>query len=197
MLKKIIILPLLFIISTIVHISCCNCPDIDNRHFYTVNNVKFKFIDTFFRDINLGQPFTRDSLYFSLTYQRNCVVKNTIPNPFLFNSAIACKCLGCGYKGLKNKLSTINITSNAAIYGTSPGNSLNSFFKFGVYGNTGRDKYYPAIEMVDSVNKFGDFIQKLVLVAKPNTPFTGNFTVDLKFENEQPIQAITPTITWQ
>ncbi len=152
-LKKILILPVGFILLHTLYIGCCKCVD-----------------GSFYKDItSLGANengdrrfFSKDSvividtLFASLNINFNWVTQNK-PNPFagFINAAYAtsCKCNTTNDLGFKYKIDSLVITSNTTFKGVPSGNDISSLFKGLYYSNTSiNPTYMPVAQLLDSIS---------------------------------------------
>lgn len=197
-LKKILILPAGFLLSTITYIACCHCKPI-NKHYLQAFSLTIKPSGSNKTVVDNGTPVTMDSLYIDGSFFVDCVASHKDPFSFLVNIANACSCEGCGYKGLKSKLNSIEITSNNVFNGIPAGMSLNNYFK------SYKREYYsnPAGLTIDSlktlINKesywSGDI--EVYTKTKPANNLNHQFTMTATFANGTVLLSKTKDINWQ
>ena len=128
--KKILILPVAFLLTNIMYIACtiCHCEKINN-HYYEVVNISVKPIGSEYTSVDNGIPVYVDTIYLDYFMNTNCVASNKNNFSFLINTANACSCESCGDKGLKSKITSLEISSDNIYNGIPVNTSLNSLFK--------------------------------------------------------------------
>jgi hypothetical protein len=153
--KKIIILPALFILTHILYIGCCKCMP-DASLFKDVTSMRvFEYGDKNF--FSRDSVKVIDSFIASININYNYVTKNKL-NPFsaLVNSAYAWSC-NCGGiitdLGFKHKIDSITITSNSNFNGITSGNNLAQFFSASYASRTnGINQKVSIPQLIDSLN---------------------------------------------
>lgn len=127
--KKVIILPLGFVLVHILYIGCCKC--VEGDYFRELSSLR-AFHYGKLTSSNLDTVLVTDSLFTSFQLNFNLITK-TKPNPFnqLVNAAYAtsCHCAAYGDRGYKYPIDSIVIKSDKTFNGLAPGNNLVSFFK--------------------------------------------------------------------
>lgn len=129
--KKIIILPALFILSTIAYIGCCKCDNVFD--FYDYESFRVNAFGTDGVIIDSGTVTHTDTLYLQYTPQIKCVATAKDPLSFLGNETYACKCQECGRNGLKHKILSIKISADSIYNGIPAGSQLNNLFKAKIF----------------------------------------------------------------
>jgi len=195
MLKKILILPVGFLITTFLYISCCKCLD-PKGDFYEVTRATVNSFGSGGVLVDNGIPVTADTVFLNCYLTVNCIAKANTDLSFLVNSAYACSCNGCGEKGLKNKLLSIEVTSDNTFNGVTANNSLNVFFKVkNDYINT---PDYSIDSLVNIFNQDGlraGF--SLFTKTKPGNTFNHKFTMNMVYANNTVVTVVTNPIKWQ
>ena len=196
MLKKLLILPVGFILTNLLYISCCKCVEV-KEHYYEVTNASVKPIGSGGQIIDNGVAITVDTVYLNYSFIPNCVVKAKKNLSFLVNTAYACSCIGCGDKGLKNKLNSIEITSDNVFNGIAANNSLNSFFKVqkDFYSNT----EYSIDSLVSNFNKEGNMRGDFSVFTKrkPGNTAGHKLKLTMRFANSTTVEVTANPIIWQ
>jgi hypothetical protein len=194
--KKLIILPLLFIISNVLYIGCCKCNKKEVYPFFDITKVFVSLKGSNNAIVDTGQITTVDSLYINNDFYRDCIAKKINKLAFLGNEAIAlsCNCGSCGGNGLKNKIDSITITSDSVYNNVVANTSLNSFFKVKqVNTYNSFDAYKNQINTTIYALPVGQF----VTTTKPNNTKGHVFKVAIKFADGKILTANTKRIYWQ
>ena len=116
-------------------------------------------------------------------------------NPFV-NTALALSCEHDGHLGLKDKMTSINITSSQDYNTITAGNSLNNLFilnnPFFEFTDTNLDK------LSEQLNQSYFFIPNLefVIKEKPTNNATHQFTISMDFESGKNVVTTSKEITW-
>lgn len=196
MLKKILILPVGFLITTFLYISCCKCVEV-KEHFYVLKNGTVKPLGSGGQIIDNGLPITVDTVYLNYLIIPDCVAKQKNNFSFLVNAAYACTCIQCGDQGLKSKLNSIEITSDNTFNGISANGSLNSFFKVqkDFYSNTD----YSLDSLVNLYNKEGMRSSNFSLFTKtkPGNTAGHKLKLTMRFANSTSVEVTANPIIWQ
>ncbi len=198
-LKKILILPVSFLITNVMYVACCDCTP-SNKHYYQVENLLLKPLGSNNIVVDTGSVVNMDSLYLDCLFFNNCVAQNKNNFSFLINTASACKCNNnCGDEGLKSKLTSVLITSNN-IYNNIPANTpLNSFFKTYDKYNTrigANVSVDSAINLINlSKTRVSDF--NLYTKTKPGNALAQKLNIKATFANGTTFSAETKAIFWQ
>lgn len=196
MLKKLLILPIGFVLTNFLYISCCKCVDV-TEEYYKIVNAAVKPLGSGGQVIDNGIPITVDTVYLNYLLSPDCVAHAQPKLSFLVNTATACSCRGCGDKGLKNKLASIQITSDNDFNGITANNSLNAFFrvKRDYWSNTD----YSIDSLVTDFN--GDYGMRsnftLFTKTKPGNTSGHKFKLTMSFVNSNTVSVVTNPITWQ
>jgi hypothetical protein len=196
--KKIIILPIGFILTNVLYTACCNCKPVKN-HFFSVQNLTISAAGSGNKVVDNGNTVYMDSLYLETTFNVTCVAAHQNPFSFLVNSAYACSCENCGDQGLKSALTSVEITSNNTYNGIAAGNSLNQFFK--TY-NKYHSSYSPGLS-IDSMttlinsNKIAITSFNLYTQTKPGNTSGHQLQVKTSFANGSVFTTKTKAIFWQ
>jgi hypothetical protein len=153
-LKKILILPVGFILIHVLYIGCCKCIE-GNFHReisslrafeYTRSNLNtidtVRVTDTLYSDININYVF---------------IAKNIV-NPIsqFVNAAYATSC-NCGGlytdSGFRYKIDSLVITSNNTFKGIPAGQNISGYFT-AIYTNLNNNNvtYFPLPQFIDSLN---------------------------------------------
>lgn len=196
MLKKILILPLGFLLTTFLYISCCKCLD-SNDPFYEATRITVNPRGSGGVLVDNGIPVTSDTVFLNCYLTVNCVAETKTDLSFLVNSAYACKCNECGKHGLKSKLLSIEVTSDNTFNGIAANNSLNSFFK--VKGDNINVPDYSIDSLITLFNaqdgiRAGFF---LFTKTKPGNTLSHKFKINMVFANNTVLTVITNPIMWQ
>lgn len=194
-LKKILILPVGFIITNFLYVACCKCPDA-TYHYYEVLNAAVKPLGSGGQIIDNGIPITVDTVYLNYSLIPKCVAKAKTDFSFLVNSAYACKCNECGRGGLKNKLTSIEITSDNVFNGIAANGSLKSFFMVkDYYSNTG----YSIDSLISIFNKKDKsvYTYSLFTKTKPGNTAGHKLKLTMSFANSTAVTVVANPIIWQ
>lgn len=193
--KKILILPIGFLCTNILYISCCKCVD-SNDHFYEVRNVTVKPLGSGGAIIDTGIPVTADTVFLNYFLGVNCVAAAKTDLSFLVNGAYACKCRECGDRGLKYKLLAVNITSDNVFNGVAANAPLNAFFKVkGDYVNPD----FPLDSLLPAINTENGFRFYFSVFTKTKSGNTAGhkFKLNMSYANNTAVTAVTNAIVWQ
>jgi hypothetical protein len=154
-LKKILILPVGFILIHILYIGCCKCME-GNFHREASSLRVYEFSHS-----NLDKQDTVkviDTLFSFLTVNYTLVAKNKA-NPFsqLVNAAYAttCNCSNYSDSGFKYKVDSIVINSNDIFKGIPAGQNIGSYFTaaYNNYNTVATTVSYITVpQLVDSIN---------------------------------------------
>lgn len=198
-LKKILILPVAFLLTNIMYIACCDCKP-TNKKFYEAINVLLKPYGSNKIVVDTGTSVNMDSLYLDCLFYTNCVVSGKNNFSFLINTASACKCNdNCGASGLKSKLALVEITSDNVYKGIPAGTSLNNFFK--TY-----DKYNPPTGVFLSIDSMVTLINlnqrelsslSFYTTTKPGNTLGHQINFKTTFANGSTFSSKTKDIYWQ
>ncbi len=109
-------------------------------------------------------------------------------NPFV-SSATATRCEPDGYQGMKDPISSINITSNAAFGNFPPNTSLNSIIEY-----NGQDLSTYNMISFQYDNAYGDAVFEVL--QKPTSGSTHVFKVEMTSISGYKYIAITPAVNW-
>ncbi|MEO6254513.1 MAG: hypothetical protein ABIO79_14465 [Ferruginibacter sp.] len=196
MLKKILILPVGFLLTTILYISCCKCLD-SNDPFYEATRITVDPRGSGGVLVDNGTPVTSDTVFLNCFLTVNCVAETKTDLSFLVNSAYACSCRGCGEQGLKSKLLSIEVTSDNTFNGIAADNSLNSFFK--VKGDNINVPDYSIDSLITLFNGPGNLRAGFFLFTKikPGNTLSHKFKINMVFTNNTVLTVVTHPIVWQ
>ncbi|MEO6541818.1 MAG: hypothetical protein ABIN74_12520 [Ferruginibacter sp.] len=196
MLKKILILPIGFLITTFLYISCCKCLD-SNDPFYEVTRANINPYGSGGVLVDNGIPVTADTVFLNCYLTVNCVAESKTDLSFLVNSAYACKCNECGKHGLKSKLLSIEVTSDNIFNGIAANNSLNAFFK--VKGDYGTMPDYSIDSLISFFNTQSSIRAGFFLFTKnkPGNTLPHKFKINMVYANTTVVTAVTHPIVWQ
>ncbi|RYY68806.1 MAG: hypothetical protein EOO13_11290 [Chitinophagaceae bacterium] len=193
--KKILILPLLFIGSTLLYIGCCQCME-HSKQFFLARSLFVQPYGSGNSVIDTGRVTTVDSLYFNYTFRGECVVKNESPLFFLGNTARAtqCDCIPCGSEGLKNKVVSVVITSDSSYNNIPAHQPLNALFK--LYNDP--PTAFPFDSIVPTLNRpYGNYYGiSLFTTVKPGNSQGHVFTLAIQFADGQTLFVDTRRIFW-
>ncbi|RYY48673.1 MAG: hypothetical protein EOO06_09545 [Chitinophagaceae bacterium] len=193
--KKILILPALFICSTVLYIGCCQCMD-HSKNLYKVTSLRVFAYGSNQTVVDTGAVTMVDTIYLNYSLMGHCIAKATTDLSFLMNTASAwsCKCDGCGEKGLKDSVAEVSITSDS-VYNNIPANQpLNQFFKMNDLG---------AIQAFDSLvnylnrpmsNYYG---VNIFTTQKPNNNQGHVFKLTMRFVSGLVLTTDTRRIFWR
>jgi hypothetical protein len=195
MLKKILILPVGFLITTFLYISCCKCLD-PKGDFYEVARASVRPEGSGGVLVDNGMPVTADTVFLNYYLTVNCVAQIKPAFSFLINSAYACSC-GCGEQGLKSKLLSIELTSDNVFNGIAANTSLNSLFK--VKGDVSNAPDFSIDSLVTLFNG-NDGIRPgfdLFTKSKPGNTLNHKFTLNMVYANNTVVTVVSNPIKWQ
>lgn len=196
--KVLLVFLLITIAPIFMYISCCNCPEV-NEKYYNIAGLIVSPSGSGYIKVDEGIAVSVDTIYLTYKMTPDCVAFTAPVSVGFLNTAYACSCADCGYKGLKSKIKSITLTSDAKYNDTLPaGTSLNQIFKVHDWS------YYNAYSRValDTVKQkmnegYQYFDLKLSAVAKPISTATHRFSLTMEMENGSKITAVTKSITWQ
>ena len=197
--KKILFLPVGFLLTNFAYIACCNCKPIKD-HFEEATSLTLKPFGSNNMVVDEGVTVYMDSLYVDGVFNYRCVAVQQNPFSAFVNTANACSCERCGYEGLKYALNSIEITSNNIYNGIPAGMSLNNFFKS--YDKYDRGSSYENIS-IDSIktliNKNYYSLNNVTLYTKtkPGNTFKHQLTMTSTFANGVTFTSKTKDIDWQ
>ena len=196
MIKKIIIIPFVFLLIHFLYIACiCNCPDVKEKYF-KVNDITVRS----FADDNVvidSGAVTTDTITLKYDFVRECIVYHKNPFSSFVNETLACSCGGCGEKGIKSKIKTFEITSDSVYNGIPANTSLNNIFKvkswnyFSMYDGKTLDTVKTFIN-----NRYGFDVLRLFSIVKPLDAKGHRFTLRLVTEDNVVKTATTKQIFW-
>jgi hypothetical protein len=197
--KKLIIIPAVFILSNILYISCCKCPEV-SQPFYTISKINVIAVGSAKAIIDTGAITTVDSVFLNYNFINNCVAKAENPFAFLVNQSYACDCISCGLNGLKNKIDTLEISCDSTYNGIAPNKSLNQFFKVAPNASqTSANNIYglDSLKTIINSNKDGYASDKtLFTTTKPRNSLRQAFKLRIVFVGGKKLEAITNRIRW-
>lgn len=195
--KKTIVLLFILIAPVFIYVSCCNCPKNAER-FYSFVGITSNVYGSNNSVINEGVAVTVDSVFLSFNLFTQCVAVKKSFTEYFINSAYACSCESCGYKGLKNKIYSIVITSDSAFIDIPANNILNDLFLV-----IDRPYYnYRTPISIDSLktlfNQDYRYSSEILLFtkAKPTTTKGHRFTIRVETVDGKTITTTTKRITW-
>lgn len=201
MLKKIIILPAFFFLVHVGYIGCCKCADAGDGDYGKSTFLRINLIDTKTRNfIQTNGVSTADTIILEPQFTYECVAKNKNPFAGFVNIAYAfrCDCFECGYKGLKNKVTALEITSDSAYNGYLPGQNLAPLFKVqSRYGN--RNIFITIDSAINEFNKeSGAALSgfEFYISTKPTGPKGHFFTMKYRFTDNSIIQSSSNRFFW-
>jgi adenine-specific DNA methylase len=199
--KNLLLLPTLFILSNVLYIGCCKCPEI-TQQFYSILNANVTASGSGNKIIDTGAVTQVDSVFLKYNFTNNCVARVENPLTFLVNTAYAlkCDCDVCGAMGLKNKISSIDITSDSVYNGIAANTSIKQFFKnrfydyqTASYSNISLD----SLKAVINANKEGAlYTKEIFTTTKPANSKGHIFKLTIKFEGGKEIAVGTRRIYW-
>jgi hypothetical protein len=201
--KKLIILPLGFVLIHVLYIGCCKCIEGDYfRELSSFRAVHYGSIPS----ANFDTAFVKDTLFtnFNLNYN---LITNARPNPFnqLVNAAYAtsCNCNPYGDKGFKYPLDSIAIKSDKIFNGAAAGTNLVSLFKGHLNTECSQNSspvftYMPVQQLLDSMAVCKRFSAlNLVCTILPGAEKIHNFRYTI-YSNGKPFEAtVKGTVKWQ
>jgi hypothetical protein len=153
-LKKILILPLGFILIHALYIGCCKCIEGNfHREISSLRAIEYSHSGFSTKDtINVT-----DTLFATIQFNYNLIGKNsTNPMAQLINTAYATRC-NCGNysdSGYKYKIDSLVITSSDNFKGVPPGKDISSFFKAtqSIFFGSGSTNFITIPQLIDSMN---------------------------------------------
>ncbi len=192
--RKIVILPLLFVLSTIIYISCC--PNAEVLPFYKISGIGASAYGSGRAVVDTGAVTTVDSIYLNYGFINQCANNNKNKAAFLMNQGFALSCQegDCGEKGLKNKILSLTITSDS-VYNNLPANTLlNNYFRVNLSNN-----FRTLESFITIVNANGHRLEfeQFVITTKPSNNKGHVFKLELQFEDSTVVTASTKRIFWQ
>ncbi len=195
--KKLVIIPALFILATIINIACENCEPYKDTYILTSSgNLDIKTTNGYLLNNAL---YYSDTLNVYTNFKNECVASSNKMNFSLFDAAYA-KCKSCGFNGNKNKFLDIKVTASSIINGVPVDSSINNFVKvkwqnnYGIYNISSLSTYKDTLLNPMNDGRFGC---EMVIYPKPNLPFNGKIKVTLAQQNAPPAIAETVNFTWQ
>lgn len=195
--KKMIALLFILIIPVFIYVSCCNCPK-NAEQFYRFAGIASKVFGSNNTAINEGVAVTLDSVFLSFNLFTECVAIKKAPAEYFISSAYACKCAGCGYKGLKIKIKSIDVISDSVFNGIPANNKLNDLFLV-----IDRPYYYSGGTIsFDSLktlfNQERRYSSEILLFTKdkPASAKSHRFTLKIETVDGKTIATTTKQITW-
>ena len=196
-LKKLLILPVGFLLSNFLYISCCKCLD-SKDPFYEVTRANVRPTGSGGVLVDNGTPVIADTVFLNYFLMVNCIAEaKTGFSSLLVNGAYACKCNECGGQGLKSKLLSIEITSDNTFSGIAANGSLNSFFK--VKSDDLNVPDYSISDLITFFNnnrgiKAGFFV---FTKTKPGNNLSHKFKLNMIYANNSVVTVVTNPIVWQ
>ena len=194
--RKIVILPALFVVSHVIYIGCCKCPEVSEA-YYEVLDANVRPLGSGNKPIDNGVVATVDTVYLNYSFNNKCVARKVTDFPFLVNAAYACSCDGCGTKGLKNKLTSFQISSDTIYNGIPANQSLNALFK--VKRSYYLNEDYSIDSLVKAVNIGYAQLSELSLFTKtkPANNAAHKLRLTIAFVNGSTASVATNSIRWQ
>jgi hypothetical protein len=167
------------------------------ERYYEVVNVIVKPLGSGKSIIDNGPVTSVDTVYLDYTFNDKCVAQKIPDLSFLVNSAYACSCKGCGYDGLKNKLSMFQISSDTIYNGIPANQSLNALFK--VKRSYYLNDDYSIDSLFKAVNQGYRQLNALTLFTKikPGNNGRHRFKLIMSFANGSTVSVATNPIRWQ
>jgi hypothetical protein len=198
MIRKLITLPLLFLLIHFLYIACiCNCPDMKEKYF-KLTNISVQPYGNNNSIIDTGLAVTStDTITLKYYFVLDCIAQHKNPFAGFINEAVACSCEGCGDHGIKSKIKTIQVTSDSVYSGIPANTSLNNIFKiknwnyFDMYSNKTLDTVKTLVN-----NGYGLYSLSLFSVTKPFDAKGHRFTLTLITEDNETKSATTKQIFW-
>jgi hypothetical protein len=194
--KKLLILPTLFIAATVFNIACENCKDYKDKYILTSSgDLAIKTPNGFLLNNGINSSDTLDII---TRFKNECVTKVTSPSISFFNAAYA-KCVGCGYEGNKNKLLNLKVTASSTFNGIAVDSIINSFVKVKWQNGYGVNNLSPLSTYIDTLlsPNFKDrFGCEIVMYPKPTTPFVGKIKITLQQQGAPDAIAETVNFSW-
>ena len=199
MTKKIIVLPLFFLITHFLYIACfCNCPDVKEKYFRVENITVMPYgSNNIIIDTGLATT-TTDTITLLYQFSVDCIASHKNPLTDFVNSALACSCKGCGDWGIKSKIRTFEITSDSIYNGIPANTSLNNIFKV-KYWNYFTPFNRITLDTIKSYINNQYFLTTLSLFSttKPVDAKGHRFTLTLITEDGFTTTATTKRIFWR
>jgi hypothetical protein len=195
-LKKLLILPVAFLLTNIMYIACCKCPPPNNH--YEVTSIKVTATVSGGMSADNGIAVTADTFYLNYNFLNKCVAKVNNYFSFLVNTSTACKCSECGRNGLNHKVTNIKISSDTIFNGIAPNQSLNSLFLVKSFYNN--NSPYSIDSLIKSVNINTNVLlgtYSLYTKVKPGNTAKHKFTLSLSFDNSSNVNTTSNQIFWQ
>jgi hypothetical protein len=199
--KKIILLPALFILSNVLYISCCKCPEVTQK-FYAIINGSVTAKGSRNAIIDTGAITNVDSVFLNYKFASNCVAKAENPFAFLVNTSYAfkCDCGLCGEMGLKNKILSIDITSDSVYNNIVANGSLKQFFKARQYDYTTASYASFSLDSLKTkVNNNKDgliYNEELFTTTKPGNTRGHSLKLTLIFADSSKVSILSRRIRW-
>lgn len=152
-LKKILILPVGFILIHVLYIGCCKC--LEGDYYREPSSLRASHYSRL-PNSSLDTVYIIDTLFTSLQVNFNYITQAQ-KNPFgqLVNAAYAtsCRC-NTGDLGYKHPVDSITIASNKTFNGMPAGANLITYFKgANYYTPSGALQYLTVPQLLDSINK--------------------------------------------
>ncbi len=199
--KKIILLPALFILSNVLYISCCKCPEVTQK-FYAIINGSVTAKGSRNAIIDTGAITNVDSVFLNYKFASNCVAKVENPFSFLVNTSYAfkCDCGLCGENGLKNKILSIDISSDSVYNNIVANGSLKQFFKVRQYDYTASG--YASISLDSLKTKVNNnkegliYSEELFTTTKPGNTKSHTLKLTLIFADSSKVFIQSRKIRW-
>ncbi|MGC4101199.1 hypothetical protein [Ferruginibacter sp.] len=153
--KKILILPIGFILIHVLYIGCCKCVEGNfHRELSSTRALEYSHSGQDVKDT----VKVMDTFFASIQFNYTLIAKRTVnPMAQFVNAAYATRC-NCGNytdSGYRYKIDSLVITSNNDFKGISAGQNISSFFKTGyaAYYNGSTTISYPTVpQLIDSLN---------------------------------------------
>lgn len=201
--KKIIILPLGFILVHILYIGCCKC--IEGSFFRELSS---------FRAIHYGSTptgsfdtaFVKDSLFTTFHLNYNLIARSE-PNPFnqLVNAAYAtsCHCGAYGDNGFKYRMDSLVIKSDKLFNGALAGTNLTPLFKGRLttectINSVPPQTYLTVKQLLDSMAICSRYsTMNLICTALPGTEKIHNFRYIIYSNGKSYEATVKGTVKWQ
>ncbi|MFT6323384.1 MAG: hypothetical protein ACJAWO_000936 [Halieaceae bacterium] len=146
---------------------------------------------------NTQLPFS-DTLTLNITGSEVRYLTLAKPSFNLFPMAYALSCESEGYRGLKNAVSLIEITSNQDFDSTHlAGTSLNDLFLMELYNS---EKTFVPItasnmKLIFNLAQYS-LEQRLIITTKPDSLTAHLFTIKMYISNGRFLNATSPEVTW-
>jgi hypothetical protein len=192
--KKFFILPIGFLVSTIIYISCC--PKVDVSPFYKITGMGISTYGTGKAIVDTGSITNVDSIFLNTGFIKDCANNKNNPLSFLTNQSFALSCAGnyCGLDGLKNKVQSIKISSDSIYNGVMANSSLNQYFKLKFSSNS----YISLDSMVTltNENKINLSFLQFLITTKPANLKGHIFKFEILFSDNNLVSASTKRIFW-